>query len=66
MIKFRAEERHRMKKVEEIVGTGVITLGEREQLETGDYGEPEKKKPKSVKHEPVEAQLDFTPIGMWL
>lgn len=61
MVKFRAEERHRMKKVENIVSSGQITLVEKKQIENGDFGEPEKKKTK------VEADVkngfSFPPIG---
>ena len=46
MIKFRAEERHRMKKVETIVNHGNITLVEKRELETGSFGEPEVKRTK--------------------
>ena len=61
MVKFRAEERHRMKKVENIVSSGKITLVEKKLIESGDFGEPEKKKTK------VEAEIkngfSFSPIG---
>ena len=61
MVKFRAEERHRMKKVESIVSSGKITLVEKKQIENGEFGEPEKKKTK------VEAEVkngfSFLPIG---
>ena len=46
LVKFRAEGRHRMKKLENIVETGTITLVEKEQIEKGDFGEPEVKRPK--------------------
>jgi len=46
LVKFRAEGRHRMKKLENIVETGTITLVEKGQIEKGDFGEPEVKRTK--------------------
>ena len=39
-VKFKSEERHRMGKVEKIVENGRITLAEKEQIETQNYGCP--------------------------
>ena len=61
MVKFRAEERHRMKKVENIVSTSKITLVEKREIESGVFDEPEKKKVKI--NQETKSSLDFSPIG---
>jgi len=61
MVKFRAEERHRMKKVENIVSTSKITLVEKREIESGVFDEPEKKKVKI--NQESKGSLGFSPIG---